>query len=184
MTNAKQLWLLVGGNGAGKSTFYRLYLEPLGLPFVNADILARIVYPEAPEAHSYEAAKLAERQSHRSAQSGPDRGTGRRRRASRAVSERSNGGKVLGKQVTSNSHARDERAASKPLTLKRRSPLLHAKHIGQVQLDRLKRRDAGAGLILERRNDLIVAVFEGVRDQRVILWPDQPVIGHLVALQQ
>ena len=33
----KQLWLLVGGNGAGKSTFYRLILEPLGLPFVNAD---------------------------------------------------------------------------------------------------------------------------------------------------
>lgn len=28
----KQLWLLVGGNGAGKSTFYRLVLEPLGLP--------------------------------------------------------------------------------------------------------------------------------------------------------
>lgn len=65
MTNAKQLWLLVGGNGAGKSTFYRLYLEPLGLPFVNADILARIVYPEAPEAHSYDAARLAERQRHR-----------------------------------------------------------------------------------------------------------------------
>ncbi|MEA3643971.1 MAG: AAA family ATPase [Lamprobacter sp.] len=59
MTDSKQLWLLVGGNGAGKSTFYRLYLEPLGLPFVNADILARIVYPDAPEAHSYDAAKLA-----------------------------------------------------------------------------------------------------------------------------
>lgn len=58
----KQLWLLVGGNGAGKSSFYRLVLEPLGLPFVNADRLARIVYPEAPEARSYEAALLAEQQ--------------------------------------------------------------------------------------------------------------------------
>ena len=56
--------MLVGGNGAGKSTFYRLALEPLGLPFVNADLLARIVFTEAPEAHSYEAAQLAERQRH------------------------------------------------------------------------------------------------------------------------
>lgn len=56
--------MLVGGNGAGKSTFYRLYLEGLGLPFVNADILARIAYPDAPEGHSYEAARLAEQQRH------------------------------------------------------------------------------------------------------------------------
>jgi len=58
----KQLWLLVGGNGAGKSTFYRLVLEPLGLPFVNADVLAKLVYPAAAEEHSYEAALLAEQQ--------------------------------------------------------------------------------------------------------------------------
>lgn len=58
----KQLWLLVGGNGAGKSTFYRLVLEPLGLPFVNADRLAKLVYPAAAEEHSYEAAMLAEQQ--------------------------------------------------------------------------------------------------------------------------
>jgi predicted ABC-type ATPase len=58
----KQLWLLVGGNGAGKSTFYRLVLEPLGLPFVNADRLAKLVYPAAAEEHSYEAALLAEQQ--------------------------------------------------------------------------------------------------------------------------
>jgi len=54
--------MLVGGNGAGKSTFFRLALEPLGLPFVNADQLARILFPDAPEAHSYAAAQLAERQ--------------------------------------------------------------------------------------------------------------------------
>jgi predicted ABC-type ATPase len=57
-----QLWLLVGGNGAGKTTFHRLVLEPLGLPFVNADRLARLVYPDAPEANSYAAAQLAEQQ--------------------------------------------------------------------------------------------------------------------------
>ena len=52
--------MLVGGNGAGKSTFYRLALEPLGLPFVNADLLACFAFPEDPVAHSYEAAMLAE----------------------------------------------------------------------------------------------------------------------------
>lgn len=56
----KQLWLLVGGNGAGKSTFYHTQLKPLGMPFVNADDIARDVFPHAPEAHSYEAAKIAE----------------------------------------------------------------------------------------------------------------------------
>ncbi len=60
MPASRQLWLLAGGNGAGKSTFYRLYLEPRGLPFVNADLIARELFPEAPEAHSYEAARLAE----------------------------------------------------------------------------------------------------------------------------
>lgn len=62
MSERPQLWILVGGNGAGKSTYHRLALEPLGLPFVNADLLARIVFAEAPEAHSYQAAQLAERQ--------------------------------------------------------------------------------------------------------------------------
>lgn len=59
MSPQKQLWILAGGNGAGKSTFYRTQLAPLGLPFVNADLLAKELYPEAPEAHSYEAARLA-----------------------------------------------------------------------------------------------------------------------------
>jgi ABC-type molybdenum transport system ATPase subunit/photorepair protein PhrA len=44
LTNQPQLWLLVGGNGAGKSTFHRL------------------AYPEAPEANSYAAARLADQQ--------------------------------------------------------------------------------------------------------------------------
>lgn len=53
-----QLWVLAGGNGAGKSTFYDAYLRPTGLPFVNADLLARRIFPEAPEANSYAAAEL------------------------------------------------------------------------------------------------------------------------------
>lgn len=60
MNRKKQLWLLAGGNGAGKSTFYRTQLETRGIPFVNADILARQLFPEHPEQHSYEAAKIAE----------------------------------------------------------------------------------------------------------------------------
>lgn len=56
----KQLWMLVGGNGAGKSTFYRLVLQPLGMPFINADQIAREVFPDDPEGHSYQAAKIAE----------------------------------------------------------------------------------------------------------------------------
>ncbi len=60
MNQRKQIWLLSGGNGAGKSTFYRTQLEPRGLNFVNADILARHLFPDAPEAHSYTVAKVAE----------------------------------------------------------------------------------------------------------------------------
>lgn len=60
MNNKKQLWLLAGGNGAGKSTFYRTQLAPRGMLFVNADIIAKLLYPHAPEAHSYNAAMLAQ----------------------------------------------------------------------------------------------------------------------------
>ncbi|WP_292950522.1 MULTISPECIES: AAA family ATPase [unclassified Neptuniibacter] len=59
MGSAKQLWMLVGGNGAGKSTFYRKYLERRGMPFVNANVLAKQVFPDDPEGNSYEAAQLA-----------------------------------------------------------------------------------------------------------------------------
>jgi len=60
MSNGKQLWLLAGGNGAGKSTFYKQFLAPTGLPFINADILAKQLDTEQPEKMSYKAAKLAE----------------------------------------------------------------------------------------------------------------------------
>jgi predicted ABC-type ATPase len=37
------LVFLAGPNGAGKTTFFETYLEPLGLPYVNADRIARIL---------------------------------------------------------------------------------------------------------------------------------------------
>jgi predicted ABC-type ATPase len=42
--------MLAGPNGAGKSTFYQTYLAGLGLPFLNADVLAAEVGMEAYEA--------------------------------------------------------------------------------------------------------------------------------------
>ncbi len=59
MTGGKQLWVLTGGNGAGKSTFYEQFLATTGMPFVNADILAKQLDPEHTEAVSYKAAILA-----------------------------------------------------------------------------------------------------------------------------
>jgi predicted ABC-type ATPase len=61
MTVSKQLWVLAGGNGSGKSTFYRLILAPRGLKLVNADLIAREINPEHPEQFSYEAAEIAAR---------------------------------------------------------------------------------------------------------------------------
>ncbi|TVS09858.1 MAG: hypothetical protein EA417_19735 [Gammaproteobacteria bacterium] len=55
-----QLWVLAGGNGAGKTTFYRQFLEPRRVLFANADEIARQIDPTAPEQHSYQAAHLVE----------------------------------------------------------------------------------------------------------------------------
>lgn len=55
----RQLWLLAGGNGAGKSTFFRLFLEPRGVQFVNADLIARMLDPDSPEGASYDASRVA-----------------------------------------------------------------------------------------------------------------------------
>lgn len=57
----RRLDLVVGPNGAGKTTFVDLRLAPLlpGAPFVNADVIARDRWPDSPEEHSYEAARIA-----------------------------------------------------------------------------------------------------------------------------
>ena len=57
----KRLDLVVGSNGAGKSTFIELTLAPL-LPrsvYVNADEIAKRAWPDDPAGHSYDAARLA-----------------------------------------------------------------------------------------------------------------------------
>ncbi|MGD8837507.1 MAG: zeta toxin family protein [Desulfobacteraceae bacterium] len=62
MISPKQLWVLAGGNGAGKSTFYMSsLLSRKGFPFINADMIAKHLNPENPEQVSYEAASLVER---------------------------------------------------------------------------------------------------------------------------
>jgi predicted ABC-type ATPase len=42
------LVVVAGPNGAGKSTFIRRYLHELGLPYINADHIARILKAGAP----------------------------------------------------------------------------------------------------------------------------------------
>ena len=59
MPDKKQLWLLAGANGVGKSTFYKSFLASTGIIFINADLIARQIAPENPEARSYEAAAIA-----------------------------------------------------------------------------------------------------------------------------
>lgn len=56
-----QLWVLTGGNGSGKSTFYAQFLKSEALPFVNADQIARQFDAENSVAISYEAARVAGR---------------------------------------------------------------------------------------------------------------------------
>ncbi|ROH86410.1 ATPase [Stagnimonas aquatica] len=54
------LHLLAGPNGSGKTTFYEQVLAPAtGLPFINADVIARERWPKAKKDWSYEAAKIA-----------------------------------------------------------------------------------------------------------------------------
>lgn len=60
MTTARRrLWLLAGGNGAGKSTFYRTRLRSRDIAFINADLIERTLEPGSTEVPSYAAAKLA-----------------------------------------------------------------------------------------------------------------------------
>lgn len=52
--------MLVGGNGSGKSTFYEQMLKPKGVPFINADIIAKEAFPDDPVSNSHKAARIAE----------------------------------------------------------------------------------------------------------------------------
>jgi predicted ABC-type ATPase len=59
----RRLDLIVGPNGAGKTTFVEDILSiqlPPGVPFVNADKIARQRWPDDPDAHAYDAAGIAE----------------------------------------------------------------------------------------------------------------------------
>ena len=58
MTVSRQLWVLAGGNGAGKSTFHRLFLAPRDVKLLNADLIAPAINPKAPEKAAYTAAHL------------------------------------------------------------------------------------------------------------------------------
>jgi predicted ABC-type ATPase len=58
----KRLDLVVGSNGAGKTTFINEYLRPSlpnGVPYVNADEIAKQRWSENPSAHAYDAAQIA-----------------------------------------------------------------------------------------------------------------------------
>lgn len=54
------LHLLAGPNGAGKSTYVTRVLQPVThLYFVNADVIAAELWPEAAEANAYDASRAA-----------------------------------------------------------------------------------------------------------------------------
>jgi predicted ABC-type ATPase len=57
----KQLHLVVGPNGSGKTTFFSELLAPElpGYVFVNADEIAKARWPADADAHAYEAARVA-----------------------------------------------------------------------------------------------------------------------------
>jgi predicted ABC-type ATPase len=61
MTLSKQLWVLAGGDGAGKTTFHSLFLTPRGIKLLNADMAAAEINPESPAKATYAAAHIVNR---------------------------------------------------------------------------------------------------------------------------
>lgn len=57
----KYLWVLAGANGSGKSTFYRKFLADTGIPFINADEIAKVKFPDK----TVEANQKAQAEAHR-----------------------------------------------------------------------------------------------------------------------
>jgi predicted ABC-type ATPase len=58
--SAPILVVLAGSNGAGKSSLHRRFLASTGLPFVNADEMAKRLQPRAESLANYEAMHVAE----------------------------------------------------------------------------------------------------------------------------
>lgn len=56
----RALVIIAGPNGAGKTTFESTFLRSLSLPIVNADVIAKQLWPASPDALAYEAAKIAD----------------------------------------------------------------------------------------------------------------------------
>ncbi len=54
-----QIWVLAGGNGAGKTTFYNQFLHQREISFVNADNIARHLDPDNKINIAYQAAEIA-----------------------------------------------------------------------------------------------------------------------------
>ena len=59
------LWVLAGGNGAGKTTFYEKYLAPRGLQMLSADDVARALEPADPNIAILEAQAWVEKKRER-----------------------------------------------------------------------------------------------------------------------
>lgn len=59
------LWVLAGGNGAGKTTFYEKYLAPRGLQMLSADDVARTLEPADPNLAISEAQAWVEKKRER-----------------------------------------------------------------------------------------------------------------------
>jgi predicted ABC-type ATPase len=57
---SRVLVVVAGPNGAGKSTFVDRFLQPLELPVVNPDAIARALFPGASVEAAYEAAQAAD----------------------------------------------------------------------------------------------------------------------------
>jgi predicted ABC-type ATPase len=63
--STQTLHVLAGPNGSGKSTFVSEALQPLtGLPFINADEIAKERWPGAEEQHAYDASQAAAQERH------------------------------------------------------------------------------------------------------------------------
>lgn len=58
-TPTKVLWILAGGNGSGKSTFFQNFLKGSGIEFINADLIEKKLQIAPSDKSSYEAATIA-----------------------------------------------------------------------------------------------------------------------------